>query len=393
MQSHYFPLAEAIVTELATAAATQEQHNTASAGTANGRQTMPIPGAESLMSTGVGSAYMSQRRLCIAIAAHEVSSLEQVQSYIHDGADLNRSTTLGDIRDGQPLHWAAISGNSKAIEAVIASGELKDMNATYGDGFTPLALACGAQGREIHFPGKASPLLRDREREEEEMARNESVQILLHNGADPKLTDNQQRTALHHAAENNWSDLIATLLNYSGTLIDINARDKHGNTPLHKAASMGHYDSASLLLQFGADPNAVNKLQETPLHRLSLAHRSSPDDEASSCELAITLLDAGAKLDLLDRRHKHKLAGTPFDHAVQGRRYRLMNTLSDYSDKQAGKDRVQAKPYVPLAWHTLAKQSQASSPERQQPEGKESHESQQQASNPVHSPAGLFLPD
>jgi len=40
---------------------------------------------------------------------------------------------------------------------------------------------------------------------------------------------------------------------------------KHGNTPLMQAASDGDVWAIEILLQFGADPNALNEHQENPL--------------------------------------------------------------------------------------------------------------------------------
>ena len=38
---------------------------------------------------------------------------------------------------------------------------------------------------------------------------------------------------------------------------DPNAKDKDGNTPLHKAADEGRFDVVKLLLERGADPNII----------------------------------------------------------------------------------------------------------------------------------------
>jgi ankyrin repeat protein len=45
---------------------------------------------------------------------------------------------------------------------------------------------------------------------------------------------------------------------------DPNARDKEGNTPLHRAAANCRYALAQLLIQHGADPNARNNEGKTP---------------------------------------------------------------------------------------------------------------------------------
>ncbi|EJD49471.1 ankyrin, partial [Auricularia subglabra TFB-10046 SS5] len=43
------------------------------------------------------------------------------------------------------------------------------------------------------------------------------------------------------------------------------AVDSDGRTVLHGAAKMGHTDAVAVLLEKGADPNAVDKKGRTPL--------------------------------------------------------------------------------------------------------------------------------
>jgi ankyrin repeat protein len=46
---------------------------------------------------------------------------------------------------------------------------------------------------------------------------------------------------------------------------DINAKDKHGDAPLHKAALRHVWDVAELLIARGAVVNELNKYGQTPL--------------------------------------------------------------------------------------------------------------------------------
>jgi len=74
---------------------------------------------------------------------------------------------------------------------------------------------------------------------------------------------------------------------------DVNARDKVERTPLHWAACMGHTALAELLLSQGADVNAEDQVGLTPL-QLAILTRNA--------ELADLLLKHGAKESTAARR-------------------------------------------------------------------------------------------
>lgn len=48
--------------------------------------------------------------------------------------------------------------------------------------------------------------------------------------------------------------------------MQVDARAREEQTPLHVAARLGHGDIAALLLQHGADVTATTKDRYTPLH-------------------------------------------------------------------------------------------------------------------------------
>ena len=57
----------------------------------------------------------------------------------------------------------------------------------------------------------------------------------------------------------------------------IDAKDEHGNTPLHLAALMGYPDSTEELLEWGADVNIVNANGQLPIE-LALRRGLELDD-------------------------------------------------------------------------------------------------------------------
>lgn len=86
---------------------------------------------------------------------------------------------------------------------------------------------------------------------------------------------------------------IAELPDFAGTANpSVGMRSPNGNTPLHVAALRGEAVAVRLLLEAGADPNAVGERGCTPLHHaLEKAHRN----------VARMLVAAGSSLDAKNR--------------------------------------------------------------------------------------------
>ncbi len=74
------------------------------------------------------------------------------------------------------------------------------------------------------------------------------------------------KTSLHlHAIAKRPDYILNILENYKTPHID--ARDIYGNTPLHEACYFGCFESVCILLDFGANINAVNKNGLTPVDK------------------------------------------------------------------------------------------------------------------------------
>lgn len=79
----------------------------------------------------------------------------------------------------------------------------------------------------------------------------------------------QQNKKLLLAAENGDAKTVASLLDQKGSKgsdADVNARGLEDYTPLHFAASEGHYEVVEVLLKRGANVDAVSNFLRTPLH-------------------------------------------------------------------------------------------------------------------------------
>jgi ankyrin repeat protein len=93
---------------------------------------------------------------------------------------------------------------------------------------------------------------------------NEVVKLLLENGANVNIQDDNGYTALHFASKENLLDVAKLLLEHGA---NTNTQDVHGNTPLFWAVfkSKGEGKMIKLLLRYGADKHLENKHGVSPL--------------------------------------------------------------------------------------------------------------------------------
>ena len=84
---------------------------------------------------------------------------------------------------------------------------------------------------------------------------------LVAQGADITAQDTYGETPLHSRA-GHWRGAIGVLLELGA---DVHARDSRGDTPLHRAARIGNVQTVRQLLDHGAQVDALNSRQLTPL--------------------------------------------------------------------------------------------------------------------------------
>jgi uncharacterized protein len=101
--------------------------------------------------------------------------------------------------------------------------------------------------------------------------------------------------ALHFAVDMDYREIVATLLAAGADVELRNSSETTGSvddTPLHCAAFWGRDEIAKMLIDAGADVNALNERKSTPLHEA---------DRTGSMTIAKLLLAHGADLSARDR--------------------------------------------------------------------------------------------
>ncbi|CAB0029428.1 unnamed protein product, partial [Trichogramma brassicae] len=140
-----------------------------------------------------------------------------------------------------------------------------------------------------------------------------AVEWLLRRGVDLNLADSRGLTPLHLISLEQVDDDIVEIFfknnDMTKKMIEIDARDKLGNTPLHQALLADNKKVAVHLLKIGADPNLVDYKDSTPLHLI--CKRKYDDDLA---EIFFEINDQklqSIELDARDERYR-----TPLQLAV-----------------------------------------------------------------------------
>ena len=148
--------------------------------------------------------------------------------------DFINAKTEGDNQTA--LHFASFRGNIKIIKLLIAN--YAEINALTSKGYNMIHKA--ATGNKpsalIYFNKKYNMSLDD--------------------------TAENQMTALHLAIRNCMENSVIYLLNLG---INVNSKDKEGNTALHYAVRMNQIRIIKKLIQRGADVNITNFRKKTPL--------------------------------------------------------------------------------------------------------------------------------
>jgi len=211
------------------------------------------PGGETNLQKGPNAPSAADDGTPLHIAAG--GNVKLVQRLLEKMAPVN----VADRSGRMPLHRAAEVGRVKIVDLLLAAGARADVKDA--DGRTPLHAAAKtrsaeaverllAKGADVNAVArKVTPLHLAARRGNVEVA-----SCLLKHGANRGAQDHFGYTPLHYAVDAlNREDLTKVLMDAN----NVKARSTNGVTPLHMAASRGHDQAVLLLLQAGADVNAV----------------------------------------------------------------------------------------------------------------------------------------
>ena len=172
---------------------------------------------------------------------------------------LKQDPKLANARDSggkAPLHWAALYGQKKAVELLLAGKA--DVNLLDGDGFTALHWAVmfnKSDVAEVLVTNKADTTIKVAKfgwtplRLAVIHGHKATAEVLLKGGADPNLPDEENIPLLHQAVIVGKKEMVELLL---GNKCDINKKDSEGETPLGEAVEQGNKEMIEFLRQRGA---------------------------------------------------------------------------------------------------------------------------------------------
>ncbi|GAB1312077.1 Hsp90 cochaperone [Madurella fahalii] len=168
------------------------------------------------------------------------SMVEAIGILLGGGAKLDAKNT----EDRTPLHAACLGGNPDAVKELIdwhsKLGIKSDMYAKDSRGRLPIHFA--AEGGNWDLISS----------------------VLEPMGLSSEARDKDDMTLLHIAAEHGRYDVVKNLLKHRDAVVD--AWTLEDRTPLHLAAANGKTEVAQLLLDYGADCDAIDVYNNTPLH-------------------------------------------------------------------------------------------------------------------------------
>lgn len=263
----------------------------------------------------------------LALAAR-VGDLKAITSMLELGNDVNAKDEAGRTA----LHIAATSGQTEVLLALLEAGADPGLEsnrhgsalaaaARAGQGEVVVALLENGENSEVQ---KASALYAANQRRDPEL-----VRVLLSHGADPVIGDGSDMPPLEHALQYGSEALVDVYVDAGHPLTvsaaarlgraeelekmllsgaDLSQRSPAGAAPIGEAIRNEHLEAVRVILDQGGNANAPLPTwdRKSPLHVAAEAKRS---------DVASLLLDRGADPNALDASGRSPL----YDAVVLGR--------------------------------------------------------------------------
>jgi len=186
-------------------------------------------------------------------AAAIVGQTDKVAAFLKQDPKLINAR---DIGGKTALHWAALYGQEKVMELLLA--EKADVNSLDEDGFTPLHWAATfnqSDAAKVLLANKADTNLKVPKygwtalRLTVIHGHMATAEALLNGGADPNLKDAENIPLLHQAVIRGKKEMVELLL---ANKANVNAKDSDGETALDEAEEEGNKEIIEFLRQHGA---------------------------------------------------------------------------------------------------------------------------------------------
>jgi len=228
---------------------------------------------KALLDEGVSADAAGPDGITPLMVAAEVGSLDAMKMLIDRRADVNARNTSGSTA----LMWSVT--DPKKVRLLLDHGA--DVNVTARSGRTALIIASFANPSA------------------------EVVRMLLAKGANVAVMDQRKVTPMNAATFGNDTATVRLLLDANA---DLNTADTFiGLAPLINASGNRNLEAVKLLLAKGANVNAVSKTQDLPRIQTGIVEFGGWTPLLMAVpfgppEIARTLIDAGAKVNVQDYR-------------------------------------------------------------------------------------------
>jgi ankyrin repeat protein len=193
------------------------------------------------------------------------------------------------------LHYAAEAGSAAALGLLLDEGK-RNVDMVDKVGRTALHYAAReghAEGLDLLLKSKASPRIKDMNfgmaldyvfslgHYSLDASQIEHVVKAFVQAGAPVNQDTYGRTALHIAAMNRFNDVHPEYIRSYVVGIDLETRDKNGETALHYAVGTQLWNVVRMLLELGANLGISNENGVTPLKMIEILAGYDVDDAKS----------------------------------------------------------------------------------------------------------------